>query len=205
MKASKRIDQFTNGAESARDPRILIFDLKPERAAIVAAGLGGFGNVEIRHAEPMSAFETGGDVIIISCDEPDNCLLECVSQANTRAPCPIVLFVETSHSSLAERAMQVGISAYVVDGLEERRIRPIVQLAISRFAHVQRLQAELRKARSDLAARKTIERAKGILMERNRVSEADAYDTLRRSAMEEGRTVADVASAVLSVTRLLKV
>lgn len=210
MKARGHCGLFATDTATSRGLKILIADLKPERAAIIAAGLAGFGDVEIHSADSLNALQAGTDrsrcdVVIISCDKPDGRVFEYVSEANAQAPRPTILFVEASDPSLTERAMQAGVAAYVVGGLEEGRIKPIVELATSRFAHVQRLQAELQKARADLAARKTIERAKGILMERNRLSEADAYNTLRRSAMEEGRTLADVASAVLSVTRLLKV
>ena len=99
--------------------------------------------------------------------------------------------------------MDAGVSAYVVDGLKKDRIKPILDTAISRFKAVERLRRELEEARSELAERKIIERAKGILMRQRGIGEPEAYALLRRTAMNQNRRIADVAESLVMAADLL--
>ena len=96
-----------------------------------------------------------------------------------------------------------GVSAYIVAGLAPDRIRPILDFAMARFQHEQGLRRELAEARSELAGRKVIERAKGLLMQRQGLSEPEAYEKLRRTAMDKGLKIAEVAQRILDVADLL--
>ncbi len=116
---------------------------------------------------------------------------------------PIVVFDDNTDSTQAKRAVRAGASAYIVDGLATSRIRPIVEVAIERFKLTDTLHQELQKSKDDLAARKTIERAKGLLMERRGLSEQEAYDALRKTAMGQGKPIREVADAILSISNLL--
>ncbi|MDE2112985.1 MAG: ANTAR domain-containing protein [Alphaproteobacteria bacterium] len=145
------------------------------------------------------------DILILSCATLSVGVIDALRAANTDHPRPIIVFAEQDRREFTDEVIHAGVMSYVVGGLAESRVRPIVEVAVSRFKMFQRLCDERDKAKSDLAARKVIERAKGVLMERNKLSEADAYNTLRRSAMEEGRTIFEIANAVIAVTRLLKV
>ena len=100
--------------------------------------------------------------------------------------------------------MDAGVSAYIVGGLQKERIKGILELCISRFNAVARLQDELDRTKTALEARKTIDRAKGILMQAKGLSEEQAYAALRKTAMNEKRKIADVAQAVITATELLK-
>jgi response regulator NasT len=147
---------------------------------------------------------SAADVVVVACDSPDRDMLENIREINAEQPRPIVMFVERSDPTLAEEAIKAGVSAYIVEGLSANRVRPILEVAISRFRIFHDLQEELEKAKSDLNARKVIEQAKGILMKHNGLTESDAYNNLRRSAMTEGKTILEIADAVISVARLLK-
>ena len=110
---------------------------------------------------------------------------------------PVAMFVDQSDAAMIEAAVDAGVSAYIVDGLRKERVKAILDMAVSRFNAFERLRRELAQAKDQLAERKTIERAKGILM-RGKVDFGDeAYALLRRTAMNENRRIAEVAQSVV--------
>jgi response regulator NasT len=117
---------------------------------------------------------------------------------------PVAMFVDQSDAASVEAAIDAGVSAYIVDGLKKQRIKSILDLCVSRFNAFSRLQDELARAKSDLDDRKTIDRAKGILMKAKGLSEEDAYATMRGAAMRENKKIADIARAILTAAELLK-
>lgn len=189
--------------------RVLLVDADDARAAIVEQGLLQSGACEILRV--TSGVDLYGamqrldpDVVIIDCDSPDRDTLESMSEVSGERARAVVMFVEQDTPDGARRAIQAGVSAYVVDGLSTARVRPIVDVAIARSQIYQGLQKELEKARSDLAGRKAVERAKGFLMQQRGLSEEDAYQLLRRTAMNEGKPILQIADNILAVARLLK-
>ena len=99
--------------------------------------------------------------------------------------------------------VDAGVSAYVVDGLKKERVKPILDMAISRFNAFSRMERELEEARTELESRKTVERAKGILMKSRGLSEQEAYSLLRKTAMNQNRKISDVAQALVTTAGLL--
>lgn len=187
--------------------RVLIIDPDEARAALVAQGLAGIEPLEVRrharfHAPEAAAYQP--DCIIIASDSPDRDTLESLREANAGNPRPVVMFVDRSSPELAEAAVGAGVSAYVVDGLQAGRVRSVMEVAMSRFSLMQRLRSDLDKAKADLAARKSIERAKGLLMKERGLDEADAFATLRKLAMDSGRPLAAVAADLLAFAGVLK-
>jgi len=104
---------------------------------------------------------------------------------------------------MIEKAVEAGVSAYVVDGLKKERVKPILDMAISRFNAFSRLTRELEQARSELEDRKIIDQAKGILMKSRGLSEADAYALLRSTAMNQNRRMIDIAQSLVTAADLL--
>ncbi|MES2484163.1 MAG: ANTAR domain-containing protein [Pseudomonadota bacterium] len=143
------------------------------------------------------------DMIIVDAESAARDSLEHVVMATRDARRPIVLFTNDGDTTHVKDAVAAGVTAYIVAGLESERIRPILDIAMARFEHEQALRRELANARSELAERKTIDRAKGLLMQRQGLSEQQAYDKLRRTAMDKGLKVADVAQRILDVADLL--
>jgi response regulator NasT len=187
--------------------RLLLVDPDPTRASLVAEGLEGMRPLELRRTSHLDERELGQfkpDLIVIACDSPDRDTLESLRDATQGNPRPVVMFVDRSEPGLADEAVRAGVAAYIVDGLQPARIRSILEVAMSRFQLMQQLRADLAKAQSDLAARRTIERAKGLLMKERQVGEEDAYAMLRKLAMNSGRSVAAVATDILSIHGLLK-
>ncbi len=114
-------------------------------------------------------------------------------------PKPIVMFAENSDSAAIEEAIRAGVSAYIVDGLNVKRVKPIMDVAIARFREFQSLRDELAKTKTTLAERKLIDRAKGILMKQRSIMEEQAYAVLRKAAIETNMRIADVAKNVISL------
>lgn len=194
---------------SAKPLRILIIDSNDDRAAVVEAGLAGYGDAQILRMGLSTDLirkigEIEPDVIFVDVDSPDRDTLENMRNVSAVMPRPIVMFVEESEESLAEEALRAGVSAYIVDGLSAKRVKPILDVAILRFKVFQKMREELDKAKSDLASRKVVERAKGLLMEQRKLSEEEAYKLLRNTAMKEGKSILDIADSLISISRLLK-
>jgi response regulator NasT len=187
--------------------RVLIIDPDEARAALVAQGLVGFEPLEVRRSARFDQAEAaafGADVVIIACESPDRDTLESLRDSNADNPKPVVMFVDRSAPGLAEAAVEAGVAAYVVDGLQAGRIRPVLEVAMSRFQLMQKLRTDLSKAQADLAARKDIERAKGLLMKERGLDEEGAFRILRKLAMDTGRPLGAVAADLLAFAGVLK-
>ena len=146
------------------------------------------------------------DLIIVDAESDARDALEHVVMATRDARRPIVMFTNDHDSGNARAAVAAGVSAYIVAGLKSDRIRPILDVAMARFQHEQALRQELADARSELSElsanlqeRKVIDRAKAMLMERQKLSEAEAYARLRKAAMDKNLKMVDVAQRMLDV------
>lgn len=187
---------------------MLIIDENLVRAAILEDGLRDCGELDVHHIRETHALlprvaAIDPDVILIDLENPSRDTLEQMFQVSRWAERPIAMFVDKSDSDAVQAAIDAGVSAYVVDGLRRERIKPVLDITISRFHAFRRLQQELEQARSELEDRKLIERAKRILMERNGMTEADAYTLLRRTAMDQSRKIVDIARALMTAADLL--
>jgi len=186
----------------------VIVDDSPARAAVIEEGLREAGLTDVlllteRHGLIARIAEAAPDVILLNLENPSRDMLEdsfALSRAIAR---PIAMFVDQSDERSIAEAVDAGISAYVVDGLRKERIKPILELAVRRFNAFARLQDELAEARSALAERKAVDRAKAILMKRRGVDEPAAYALLRKQAMDSGRRIAEVAEALVTAESLL--
>jgi response regulator NasT len=189
--------------------KILVIDKDPIRRAILEAGLreAGFANV-ILLGETAGLlnhiYRIDPDVILIDLENPSRDVLEQMFQVSRVVRRPIAMFVDQSDRETTRAAVEAGVSAYIVDGLKQGRVKDILELCISRFNAVAHLQDELDRAKSALEERKTIDRAKGILMQAKGLSEEQAYALLRKTAMNEKRKIAEVAQAVITASELLR-
>ena len=186
---------------------VLLIDSDAERARIVEAGLRGAAITKLASSDSgnilSSISKLQPDVIIMDCDSPDRDTIENLRIVARENPKPIVMFVEEGDGSLAKEAVRAGVSAYIVDGLTSSRVQSVIEVAIERFKMFDGLQRELEKSKEDLEARKTIERAKGILMDKRGISESEAFASMRKLAMQESITIKQVADKILSVASLL--
>jgi response regulator NasT len=143
------------------------------------------------------------DIIIIDMESPGRDTLEQMRQIGRDQPKPIILFSDQRDPDVIRQAISAGVSAYVVDGLSEERVLPIVEVAVARFAEFQSLKQELNETKSQLADRKVIDKAKGLLMDKKRMSEDEAYQFLRKTAMSRNAKLADVARMLVSLEDML--
>jgi response regulator NasT len=187
---------------------ILIIDENRLRASVIEAGLcdAGYTDLTVVHdvvgiARRIADIEP--DVIVISLENPNRDMLENMFQLSRAVQRPIAMFVDRSDQAAIEAAVEAGVSAYVVDGLKRERVKPILDMAISRFNAFSRMARELREARSELENRKLIDRAKGILMLTRGLSEADAYALLRNTAMNQNRKISEIAESLITASGLL--
>ncbi len=147
--------------------------------------------------------EIAPDIVLIGLENPGRDMLAEITAAAGPGERPVALFVDQSDRAMMLAALDAGVSAYVVDGLRKDRVTPVLEVAIARFHAFARLKAELAATKAALEERKTIDRAKGILMKLRGLSEAEAYALLRKAAMDQNRRLADVAEALVNSAGLL--
>lgn len=188
--------------------RILVIDENRIRASIIEDGLreAGFADVTtltISGQLMRDIVEIDPDVIFIDLGNPNRDRLEAAFQVSRAAQRPIAMFVDSSDTESTLAAVEAGVSAYVVNGLRKERVKPILDLAITRFNAFHRLQRELEETRNALAQRKAVERAKGILMKSKSISEDEADSLLRKAAMSQNRKIIEVAESLVLAAGLL--
>jgi response regulator NasT len=140
---------------------------------------------------------------VTSLTAPDPAVVQQLEQLSRECPLPVVVFTERSDSAPLRAAVKAGVSAYVVDGLEAERVEPVLQTALARFREFQTLRQERDAAVTELAERKLVERAKGILMRRRNLPENVAYTALRKMAMDRGKRLAEVAESIVTAEDML--
>ena len=188
--------------------RVLVVDGDAGRAAAVVDALARGGYHVTAVLEPGTDLyakvrEAQPDVIIIDMDSPDRDMLEHLRVMHRDDPRTIVMFCQDDANETITAAVKAGVSAYVVDGLHPNRIKPILQTAVARFQDFQLLRRELAETKTTLAERKVLERAKGILMKQRGLSEEDAYQALRKLAMNRNKRIVEVADGVITASELL--
>ena len=191
------------------NPKILIIDENLVRASILKDGLAEAGYGRIAVIDQMTNLlrqivDADPDVVFIDLENPNRDVLEQMFMVSRTVRRPVAMFVDQADTSSIEAAIDAGVSTYVVDGLRKERVKPILDLTISRFNAFARLQAELDDTRQKLEDRKIIEKAKGILMRTRGLSEEDAYALLRSNAMDQEIKISDLARSLVTAAGLLE-
>jgi response regulator NasT len=130
-------------------------------------------------------------------------LFNCVQKINLHNPLPVVVFTYDDSRDVIRLAIKAGVSAYIVDGLQAKRIVSILDTALFRFQEQQQIKQELAKTKTSLTERKLIDKAKGIVMKRSNIDEDAAYKTLRKMAMDKNMRMAELAKSIISASELL--
>lgn len=189
--------------------RIMLVDEQPERFELlnqtfsdcgyqVVANVGAHENINaaVEQCQP--------DVIIVDLDSPGRDTLEYLQAVTRDRPRPIVMFTNDGDGNTIEMAVKSGVTAYVLDGINPGRIQPILDVAISRFREYQQLRDELEQTRMQLTERKVIEKAKGILMKNRGLDEDQAYQSLRKMAMDRSLKISELARSIIAAAELLE-
>lgn len=187
---------------------IIVVEKNHDRALRIVDGLMASGD----HAITVIAEEMGlarriaeqkPDIVLIDAGDPSRDVLEELALMSGPMERPVAMFVDRSDENLTRAAIEAGVSAYVVDGLQPDRIKPILDAAIARFHMFQKMRAELAATKAALEDRKIIDRAKAILMKARGIDEEAAYALLRKTAMDQNRRMADIAQQLVMAAGLL--
>ena len=192
-----------------QSPKIVIVDESPIRAAILEEGLREAGYTGVVHISQMQSllariYALDPDIILIDLENPSRDVLEQMFQVSRAVRRPIAMFVDQSDAASIQASVDAGVSAYIVDGLKKERIKPILDLCVSRFNAFARLQDELDRTKNALEERKVIDRAKGILMKLKGLTEEEAYVLMRSTAMREKKKIGEIAQSILTASEMLK-
>lgn len=188
--------------------RVMIVDDSEERSLYLRLMLEQVGYTVVAEVfEPRRIYDAvtdrKPDVIIIDTESPSRDTLEHIAVLSETAPRPIVMFSADRASDTIREAVQAGVSAYIVDGLDAARVQPIIEVAMARFESFQAVKTELAQVKTKLSERKLVEKAKGVLMKARTIDEDAAYGALRKMAMERNLTIGEVSRQLLAVSDLL--
>lgn len=193
--SSDAADEATLAAQARRNTAL--------RIGLLESGYDIVASLPVDIFLPERIAQIQPDMIIIDSESDARDVLEHIVIATRDEPRPIVLFTDDQTSSSMDAAIEAGVTAYIVAGLQAERVKPVLDVAMKRFNREQKLLDELSDTRRQLADRKLIERAKGVLMARNRLTEDEAYQRLRSMAMNKKLKLAEVAQRILDVEDLL--
>lgn len=173
------------------------------RIGLIEAGCNIVAVLPVDTFLPERLAQIQPDMIIVDAESQARDTLEHVVMATRDARRPIVMFTEDNDTSHVRDAIASGVTAYVVAGLAPERVKPVLEVAMARFEHEEQLRGELAQARSQLAERKVVDRAKGLLMQRHQIGEPEAYARIRKAAMDKGLKMADIAQRIVDAADLL--
>jgi response regulator NasT len=173
------------------------------RAALQAAGYEVLEEVAAADALLKAVESQQPDAVIIDVDSPSRDTLEQLAVIHQHAPRPVVMFSADGDDRLIRDVVAAGVTAYVVDGMTPARMAPILQVALARFEQQAHVRRQLSDVQQQLADRKLIDRAKGLLVEKRGMSEADAYASMRQLAMRQGLKLVDIARQIIAMADLL--
>ncbi len=186
---------------------IVLLGEDPARAAAVAAALAAascrvLATLPLQDGGIAAAVALGPDIVVVDVVSPTPALIEMIRGIHQDRACAIVLLADERGSCSIEDALRAGVTSYVIGGIDRRQVRPILDIAVARFHETRTLQAELNRAKVALDERKTVERAKGVLMKERRIGEDEAYRALRRLAMDRNKRIVDIAEAILTYAQI---
>ena len=187
---------------------IIVVEPNRDRALMIVDSLREAGDNDIHVISEVSSLarrisEHAPDMVIVDLASPTRDMIEELSLATAPLERPVAMFVDESDDSLTEAAIEAGVSAYVVNGLQPEKLRPVVSAAITRFNMFRRMRDELAETKRALEERKIIDRAKGFLMKARGCDEEEAYAMLRKTAMDRGKKIREVAEAIVTAADML--
>ena len=187
---------------------ILVVEPDRDRALMIVDSLKEAGDNEIHVISEITGLdrriaERSPDIVIVDLASPTRDMIEELTLASSPLDRPVAVFADKSDDGMTKAAIEAGVSAYVVDDLRPERLRPVMAAAITRFNMFRRMRDELAETKRALEERKVIDRAKGLLMKARGLNEDEAYSLLRKTAMDQGRKISDVAAALVTAADLL--
>jgi two-component system, response regulator PdtaR len=189
-------------------PRILIADdeairLMSLRAQLATLGMEVVGEATTGRDAVTLARETAPDLAILDIKMPEGDGIDAARAITTERPIPIIVLTAYTDHALVERAAAAGVFAYLVKPVAVEDLLPAILTAQARFGEFQELRKEVATLSEALHARKLIERAKGILMDRLRISEAEAFRRMQVQSQRENKRLVEIARAIITAYPML--
>ena len=193
-----------NGNDEPNALSVMLVDDQPERAAAVEKALltAGYRLLSVLPSATGLLFQIEQqkpDVILIDLDSPDRDMLDSLSVINAHSPRPVVMFSEEDDPEFIQQAVRSGVTAYQLDRVSPEKVKPVIELAMAQFEAFHSVLEALDTTRSELADRKIIEKAKGLLMKTHNISEEKAFSSLRSLAMETNQKLGVAAKNLIAV------
>jgi response regulator NasT len=187
---------------------ILLVEEKQSRRSILKKTLLEGDYQVLRHIDfnsniVMEITNINPDILILSTETLNDHVLKELGEVNDIAPLPIIIFSEADSPAMIKDVIKVGVSAFIVHEILPQRLPSIISVARARFKEMQSLRNELKQAKTQLQGRKYIDRAKGLIMNQKNISEDEAYKQLRKMAMDQSSSLANVAKNIIDVCELL--
>jgi response regulator NasT len=180
---------------------LIIDDHAPSRAALAETVTAQGGQVLANGSRVEDVLRLVAlhrpDVTVLAVGLPDGDGLEAARRITESCPCALVLLTSRTDPDVAARAAQAGVLGFLAKPLRHEELGPALDLAVSRFRDLETARRENLELRRKLEARKLVDRAKALLIQRLGLSEPEAYRRLQKTAMDTRRTMGDVAQALL--------
>lgn len=191
----------------APPPNVLVITSVQSVAAELSAAMDSDYAVLVQDLGPdrisPALNQSRPDIVVIARPSMDLRYLDAISEVVKAMPIPVLVFVESDPHRMARQAIRAGVTSFVVDGLVAARVPTLIEVTMERFKLSEALRNELLKSQEELAARKIIERAKGLLMDRKQLNEQEAYRTLRELAMRQAKPLKEVAETLITYSDIL--
>ncbi|HSC85186.1 MAG TPA: ANTAR domain-containing response regulator [Pseudomonas sp.] len=188
--------------------RVLLINDTPKKVgrlkcALIEAGFEVVDESGLTIDLPERVEAVRPDVVLIDTESPGRDVMEQVVLLSRDQPRPIVMFTDEHDPQVMRQAIQSGVSAYIVEGIHAQRLQPILDVAMARFESDQAMRAQLQARDAQLAERKRVELAKGLLMKMKSCNEEDAYTLMRRQAMSRQQKLIQVAEQIIAMHDML--
>jgi response regulator NasT len=189
------------------DFKVLLVSDEVANTHEIEEGLRASGITQVKlistEANVLSALnELAADLIVLDVKKPSMALFEQFSIVHELCPRPVVCFSSERDSKVIAKSVKAGVTAYIVDGRDANRIRPIIDVAMARFNECFAVRKELAQVKDKLSERAVIERAKGLLIEHKQMTEDQAYQAMRKMAMDQGKKISIVAHEICGVVAI---
>lgn len=173
------------------------------RDALIENNFTVLDTLNIKEDIDLISRSKGVSVLVCQFRRVKSAYLDNIATMVQNQPTPVILFTKDDSSEAIDKSVKIGVNAYIVDGFNSERIRPIIEVAISRFNSYQQIADELLKTRQQLEDRKLIDRAKGILMQTRGMDEQQAYKVIRKMAMDKSKGMGDIARSIIDVMEIM--
>jgi two-component system, response regulator PdtaR len=178
----------------ADDESLIRMDL---REMLTNLGYLVVGEVADGRSAVNQARELRPDVVVMDIKMPDMDGIEAAKILTEERVAPVVLLSAYSQRDLVERAREAGVVAYLVKPYREEELAPAIEVALARFAEFKDLEKQVADLQQALETRKLVDRAKGILMDKQGLTEAEAFRKIQKMSMDNRKAMKDVAEAII--------